>query len=315
MNRLVSIIVPIYNESNLLDSFFSMIDHLTYPWIELIMIDDGSTDDSWHQLQRQAEISPDVHIIHQENSGVSTARNAGLQVAKGEFVVFADADDCFEPEYVTSLVNTLVTEQVQLVVCGYTEFSDISGELFRHSEITQRQPLDVAVQRVVTHHCMCSALWNKIFVAKIIHKHQIYFDAHIAIGEDLLFVIQYISHIKTWCEISDVLYHYRISSQGTMQNYKTVKKFDPKWLSEWQALDKAEASLKDALENHKFNLEVLREKRLHVAIKLLGRIRKFHYQTVMKSMMSKYVRKNWLKIVTSSQFSFKQKVKAVLVSL
>lgn len=316
MNKLVSIVVPVYNESEFLDSFFSMIDLQTYTNVELVMVDDGSTDDSWNRLKNQSKLQSNLQIIHQDNNGVSVARNKGLAAANGRFIVFADADDSFEPEYIAELVRALVVYQTELVVCGYTEFNTTVGETFRHSDTINPQcDLNEAVLRIMKHHCMCSALWNKIFIANVIRDHGLKFDPQIAVGEDLLFIIEYISHIKSWCEISDVLYHYRISDGGTMQNYKSVNQFSPSWLSEWTALEKANLTLMHPTNDYQFDLKVLRDKRLRVAIKLLGRIRKFRFQTAYASVMRGYIRSQWMHIVVTKGLSFKQKIKAIVVIL
>ncbi|GAA5499533.1 glycosyltransferase family 2 protein [Lactiplantibacillus plajomi] len=313
MNSLVSVIVPIYNESKYLDSFFSMLDKQTYHKLEVIMIDDGSTDGSLMMLNKKKRDSK-YKIIHQENCGVSAARNAGIKHASGKFCVFVDADDQFDDCYIQYLVTAIEKSNAQLVSCGYSEFKINEGEIFRYSQKNSSENLNFAVAKIVTHHEMGSALWNKIFKTEIILKNNLKFSVDIAVGEDLLFVISYLTHVKKWVEIPYVLYHYQLNDFGTMQNYKTAKEFNQNWLTEWKALKLAQIHLASAEKRYVFDENILHAKRLRVAIKLLGRSKQMNYKSKEIFELRQYVRKGLITVLTSKQFPPKQVLKALLVS-
>ncbi|WP_158682942.1 glycosyltransferase family 2 protein [Lactobacillus sp. CBA3605] len=314
MDALVSLIVPVYNASQYLTSFFKMIQDQTYKNFEALLIDDGSSDKTLEQLKVASDRNPQVKYFHQENAGVSKARNRGISEAKGEFLIFVDIDDEFEPTYVEKLANAAKNRPVELVTCGYTEVTSQNIELFKYSETTNYQNLDVLVQKVILHHSVCSALWNKIFFKEIIKKNSIYFNTEISIGEDLLFLVDYITHIECWTEIPDTLYHYFIG-QNTMQNYKVATEFDERWLSEWQALIQAQKSLRQATNGYIFQSNLFTMKKIRVANKLLGRIKKYKFNTRLKLEMKHFIQANLGLALKSSEFNIKQKLKLVLVSI
>lgn len=315
MKELVSVIVPVYNGSKYLASFFSMIEKQTYPYIEIIMVDDGSTDDTWLKLKEYKSRKFNYRIFREKNSGVSVARNLGMEHASGDFLFFIDSDDKFESVYIEKMVQSVDKYNVQFVSCGYTEFIDNAGEKFCHSNTLKGESLDDAISGVVAHHGICSALWNKVFLKSIIQENHIEFNNDIAVGEDLLFIIKYISCIDRWREIDDVLYHYQINSLGTMQNFEKAKHFNENWLTEWKALDYSESVLKSSRNGFIFNFQPFRDKRIRVSLKLLSRIRKYKFITSYSKIMKNYIRKNIFYILFYRKYSLKQKIKAIVFAI
>ena len=116
---LVSIIIPVYNVKEYLAEALDSVVNQTYRNLEIIIIDDGSTDGSGAICNEYAARDARIRLIRQENKGLSAARNAGLEVMTGEAAAFLDSDDAYHPDYIAGLVGTMLREAADLVVCKY----------------------------------------------------------------------------------------------------------------------------------------------------------------------------------------------------
>ena len=117
---LVSIIVPVFNVAPYLAEALDSAIHQIYRNLEIIVVDDGSTDGSGEICDRYAETDQRIRVIHQENKGLSAARNAGLDVMNGSFVAFLDSDDALHPDYVETMVEAMKREDADIVICRFT---------------------------------------------------------------------------------------------------------------------------------------------------------------------------------------------------
>ena len=111
----ISIIVPIYNVAPYLPACLDSIIHQTYLNLEIILVDDGSTDSSNKICEQYKTVDPRIQVIHQKNQGVSTARNAGLALAAGHYITFADADDLLEPSLLAECIKAIETGQTDVL--------------------------------------------------------------------------------------------------------------------------------------------------------------------------------------------------------
>ena len=117
---LVSVIIPVYNVAQYLQEALDSIIHQTYPNIEIIIIDDGSTDGSGEICDEYAGRDSRIRVIHQENKGLSAARNAGLDTMGGDMVAFLDPDDAYCPEFIEAMTDSMIRENADMAVCKYT---------------------------------------------------------------------------------------------------------------------------------------------------------------------------------------------------
>ncbi|MCA5599149.1 glycosyltransferase [Lactiplantibacillus argentoratensis] len=313
MSKLVSIIVPVFNGERFLPAFFDRILSQSYQNYEVIFVDDGSTDNTFRILKDNERFDKRYKVIHQQNTGVSAARNQGIRLASGEYIAFWDVDDEFSDLYLEKMVRKFEDTQVQLVISGYMERQVNQNLSFNYSGQSTGRDFNWLLQQIVTHRGIGSALWNKCFQTHIIKANKVRFDEQVSIGEDLLFLVQYMTVINDWVEIPDILYTYNLSDQSTMQNYKHMTYFDRRWLSEWDAVNKSENLLKNPSNKYDFKHDVLILKKIRVSIKLLGRIRKFKYQGPEKREMRTLLRKNWLKAIRSDSFTNRQKLKMLVL--
>ena len=131
MQPKISVIIPVYNSEPYLKRVFDSIQNQTFKAIEVIFVNDGSTDDSLNVLYKLGEKDERVKIITQENNGTGEARNAGIKCAKGEFLCFIDSDDTAEPNLLECLFEKM-NEEVDITVCEFNEVSE-NGSLLKHT--------------------------------------------------------------------------------------------------------------------------------------------------------------------------------------
>lgn len=214
---LVSIIMPVYNsEKYLKEAIQSVIDQ-TYSKIELIIINDGSIDNSKTIIEEYCKNDARIILKNIQNSGVSSARNLGLSIAKGDFILFVDSDDIINKNFVKDMLE--VSNDYDLVICGYSKkFIKHSDDIILHSKINNNEELLI---NIASNNLIGGFVWNKMFKAKIIKQNNIKFRKNIYVCEDMIFVFEYLSKIKSFIYIPKPLYLYRMrKSSATMQkNY------------------------------------------------------------------------------------------------
>lgn len=235
---MISIIIPVYNVKPYLDDCLQSVVGQDYTNFECILVDDGSTDGSSELCDQWAEKDTRIQVIHQTNQGVSSARNRGLEQAKGEYISFIDSDDWVENDYLSTMMQRAEREKVDLVVCGLTqEFKDKNSRNY-----IPRQSLTF---ELTSHHVEHFVMLNeqhllygpvvKLYKNEIIQQHQILFDPQVSYGEDLLFNYQYLQYVRTIACIDRSLYHYRILGSGTLSSKLRPDQFDTDY-QQWKIL-------------------------------------------------------------------------------
>ena len=167
---LVSVIVPVYNVLPYLQESLDSLLVQTYPLMEILIIDDGSTDGSGAVCDAYQEKDPRIHVIHQSNKGLSAARNAGLDRMTGDLVAFLDSDDTFLPEMIRLMVNAIEKENADLAVCGYGKLS--TQEKMKPEKVSQKNRIMYSEAAVLSSREALNALflgklnpavWNKLY--------------------------------------------------------------------------------------------------------------------------------------------------------
>ncbi|SCJ80079.1 Chondroitin polymerase [Anaerotruncus sp. 2789STDY5834896] len=209
----ISIIIPVFNASCYLSRCIKSIRGQSFVAWELIVVDDGSTDDSADIYHRFASLDNRIHIFRQKNAGPSSARNTGIRHAKGDYVVFVDADDWLEPNMLATLHALIKTSD--LALCGYyRDFFKPHKNIFKEISVTipsttlHLYDIDNTVFNELYKKSYLNALWNKLYRNDFIKKNSLCFREDIQIGEDLLFNLAYLSNINTIRISSEPLYHY-----------------------------------------------------------------------------------------------------------
>lgn len=220
---MISVIVPVYNIEKSLYVCIESIVNQTYKNFELILIDDGSFDNSGTIIDTYAHFDSRVLLIHQKNKGVSNARNVGLSIASGDYICFIDSDDYIDKDYL-HLLFEVVREPFDLSICGF--------DWIRNNEIVNRTLLGAEGKQIVNK-CdvmdflnLVSSPWVKLFRADIIRDGSISFPEDISYGEDLLFNFEYIDKIDKICVLNKPSYHYVTDNQQSL-----LRRYNPELLA------------------------------------------------------------------------------------
>lgn len=170
MNELVSVIVPIYGVEEYLEKCINSIINQTYKNLEIILVDDGSPDRCPEICDEYAIKDSRIKVIHKKNGGLSDARNAGLDVAKGDYFVFVDSDDWIESTMIEHLLNTCKKFNVNLAACGryVTDGVDIKGVAFKGAEIVYST--EEALNEILSGKSLDVAAWDKIYARNLFEE-------------------------------------------------------------------------------------------------------------------------------------------------
>lgn len=240
----VSIIVPVYNVALYLRQCMDSIINQTYRNIEIVCIDDGSTDESGKILDEYAKSDDRINAVHTNNAGVASARNTGLSLASGEYLLFVDGDDWIDTATCQKAVSSISTEAVDVVMWPYIrEFSDHSDpkiifqgqELFDETACRKLQRRMIGLSDKELSHPenadALSTVWGKLYRREMIEQNHLRFEDLSRIGtyEDGLFNLRYFAHVKCAIYIPDYLSHYR-------KNTGMTSKYRSQLASQWKTL-------------------------------------------------------------------------------
>ncbi len=204
---LISIIIPVYNVEQFLPKCLDSILDQTYDNLEIICINDGSTDNSGKIIADYAACDSRIVNIQQENSGVSAARNRGIEVSKGDYISFVDSDDYIEPDFYQTLISDF-DKGVDVVQCGVN--------VIKGGQITKQHVCnDIIVQtkfQLLDNIRKCY-IWNKLWRAELIKDNKLYFFP-VNFCEDVLFTIEAIFYARKWKFINYVGYNYRFNEKS-----------------------------------------------------------------------------------------------------
>ena len=215
----VSVIVPVYNVEQYLRQCLDSLVNQTLNDIEIVCINDGSTDGSLEILKEYSKKDSRIIFIDKKNEGVSAARNKGLDIAKGEYVVFCDGDDYYEPSYCTEMYDAITTNKdVDLVLCDITakheEGDKRDPARYRHPPYVGKLKLNGYLKAHIgsVWHIMCC-----IFNKEVIDKYKLKFPK-VRTAEDTAFLCCYLAVIKNAYGLKKALYTYRLVPNSTMAN-------------------------------------------------------------------------------------------------
>ena len=226
MQELLSVIIPIYNVEKYLRQCLDSVLQQTYTNLEIILVDDGSPDNCPQICDEYAARESRVKVIHKINGGVSSARNAGLDAATGEWIGFVDSDDWLLPDMYEKLYNAVKCENADLAICGYQYVDENNEPLSYNISVIKDEVLtksDAFSKLVEKRYWYYITVYNKIYAKKIFNRlrfpigriHEDEFTAH---------------HIFDVCEkivtVSDILYMYIQRKDSTMGKPFFVKRFD-----------------------------------------------------------------------------------------
>lgn len=206
---MISVIVPVYKVEKFLPQCIESLLGQTFSDFELILVDDGSPDNSGALCDTYAQKDSRIRVIHKENGGVSSARNAGLDAAKGEYICFADSDDWVEPEFLQELMNTVFASGCEVAVCG------VVGEKRKPVRFMKSVSASVAL---FSQKGFGGFSWQKIIKAELLNgEEKIRYNENYRYLEDSEFFLRVFKKCKriTWNNLP--LYNYRENTESVTQ--------------------------------------------------------------------------------------------------
>ncbi|MFW5980976.1 MAG: glycosyltransferase family 2 protein [bacterium] len=208
----VSVIVPVYNKERFLEKCIKSILNQSYNSLEIILIDDGSTDRSAEICDRYAKLDSRIYVVHKENEGVAEARNTGLNIASSKFVTFVDSDDFIDPEMYKKMVMTALSTDADIVECGYNE-TNLKGNVLKEYKLDEKTIIGSynASYHYARNENTTNFVWNKLFKRELLKD--IRFPDTI-ISEDFVFNVKAYYKCKKTVIISDPLYNYVYNDKG-----------------------------------------------------------------------------------------------------
>lgn len=217
-NIKISVILPVYNAEKTISRTITSIINQNYDNYELIVINDGSTDNSAKICKGFLEKNPKIKYIELENNGVSNARNCGIKNSTGDYIMFIDSDD----EYTSIALQTVIEKlqedtTLELIAFSYERIHINTNKVkIMHTnniEIKEGNNKNIFIEKL-QRQCLFNQIWNKVFKRDVLNGSSVEFDVTVSSGEDYKFNIQYIDLIKNAIYIDKVLYKYYSGVEG-----------------------------------------------------------------------------------------------------
>lgn len=242
MEEKVSVVIPIYNCEKYILQCIESIQNQTYKNLEIIIVDDGSTDNSSRIVEKLSLNDNRIKLIKQPNSGVSSARNNGILASTGKFVTFCDSDDFIAENHIMTLYELIsANDDCQLSIVSYSQFLDNNGVIGDVTGIPgffdSKSLIIQSTQKTGNFRLLASSC-NKLYITEIIKKNDVKFNSKINYGEDWLFVIDYLRFINFANITKQKTYFYRQYNSNTLSSTFRLNGFEDaikirKILADW----------------------------------------------------------------------------------
>lgn len=205
----VSVIIPVYNTEQYLANCVDSILQQDNVSLEIILVDDGSTDSSPSICDKYAEEYDNITAIHIQNSGPATAKNEGLKLAQGNYIALTDSDDKMEPQMLNKMVNAGYTNNADIVCCNYKQI-DEQGKTSHLNSTNQKYVLnhEEGLTHFFSKDKIYSQCWTKLYKRKMLTDHQIDNDPGLRTDEDFIFNIKAFTHAQKTVIVDEPLYVY-----------------------------------------------------------------------------------------------------------
>ena len=301
---MVSILIPAYNAEKTINRCLDSILCQTFQDIELIIVNDGSTDSTLSILSNYAENDKRIIVYNQPNQGVSAARNTGLRNASGDYILYVDSDDWIEPNMIQRMVDLI--EDADIVFCG-NDYSETPGQVECIGNVKieywnqQQQMLEF-----MKHKRMTGMLWNKLIRHNITEGS--WFNEKTGYGEDAEFLWRILKKSQKMIVTNEILYHHVMEQSSISHLSFSDKKYSA--IPMWESVNK------DVAENYPVLLPLARERLMCAAVYSLYEVRhsKYNDKDVIKQMRS-IVRKYIWSFLKTANVSRKFKFYAVAACL
>lgn len=255
---LISIIVPVFNSEKYLSKCIESITNQTLKDIEIILINDGSKDNSLLICNKYATKDNRIKVLDKQNGGVSSARNLGIENTKGEYIVFVDADDFIHMDMCRLLYDTLMENNVDLVACGYYE-QYLNKKVYKMPRIdkglhlTKDLMINIIDDGTLTGFLLGS-VWAMLYKKNIIMENYLRFNKEINCNEDGLFNLDYVLNSNSLFSIQDrALYYYRLNENLALHTKDNLE-------NRFKILNKCLEDICKRYPEHNFSIQLERRK-------------------------------------------------------
>lgn len=257
----VSILVPVYNVEDCLERCLESLVRQTLTNIEIICVDDGSTDDSAKILKKYEKKDRRISIIHKENGGLPSARNAGISAARGEYVGFVDSDDYVEERMFQCLYETARSHDSEIVICGaeiFPEKPHASAWLYKCLSPEYHHYKEFEPSILFGDSSTTPFLWRTLIKRDLLEKYNLRLDEDILLGEDKLFQSKVYPKAKNITVIPDKLYHYGWYRKGSMMSQDVYHISGKKMQAHWKMIHRAAEVLAEDFAEAEMSLQFLK---------------------------------------------------------
>lgn len=263
---LISVIVPVYKVEKYLDRCVKSVLRQTFQDFEIILVDDGSPDACGAMCDAWAERDTRIRVVHKENGGMSSARNAGLALAKGEYISFIDSDDWVEPDMFSYLYNLLQTyPQAQMSQCGYCADREESYVEAQQSEVLELYDKNRIWEYFyrVRGETSNNAIWNKLYRREVLNGFSFVEGLKF---EDVVACYEFFNHADCMIVSNRCLYHYFVNDSGvtrsgfTRQDLQYLEVWD--WIVQWTEKDRPQYLFYAQMGRKRANFTILSKMRL-----------------------------------------------------
>lgn len=219
MEKLVSVIVAVYNIEEYLPRCVDSILAQTYRNLEIILVDDGSKDQSGSICDSYAEKDRRIKVIHKKNGGLSDARNAGMDAATGEYIGFVDGDDWIEPDMYRAMYFACEKEKAQAAVCRYKQITKsgiIDGSAGNSVSLSRDEALEIYVcgdERYLIY----NSVWSKLFARDLVEGMRFPVGKN---SEDIMFTTRAFCRMERLVYLDEAYYNYVLDREGSIMNEK-----------------------------------------------------------------------------------------------
>lgn len=227
--ELISVVIPVYNAEDYIKRCLESIQKQTYGNLEIIVVNDGSTDNTQKVVKDTQQGDQRIKLIQKANGGVSAARNDGVAAATGKYVYFIDSDDYVENNIIEKLYKA-ISVQGELSVCGFTTVfmnkEDVPFSLYDSVSIISIEQYLEKMSRYL-YSVYYGSLWNKMYMTEVIKRNNLKFRKDISLAEDFIFNLDYLKYVKKVTMIPECMYYYYQGNEESL-----TKKSDPWYIWE-----------------------------------------------------------------------------------
>lgn len=298
----ISIIIPIYNVESYLEKCIETVINQTIKDIEIILVNDGSTDNSGYICDIFAKKDSRIKVIHKSNEGVSKARNDGLDIAKGRYIGFVDGDDFIDLDMFETLYEDIVSNDADMSICCLRHYYEKNDKGKQTGVIYKKKKCNCeeAIYMGLKEKNVGLFLWNKLFKREVIGAQRL--PEHYAVAEDTFFVIQYLLKVDKIIINEAPKYYYRqrlnscTKSEFSNKDLHTVKVFD----EIYKQLSGTYPGLEEIIMHYNI------KSRMYAIDKIMATSNFYKNENLIK--LVSFLRKNFFRIIIDKEFRLKRKI-------